>query len=38
MSVVGERTWRELKGESCLELEMLPPDKSQYVLQEALVK
>ena len=29
MSIVGERIWRELKGESCLSLETVQPDKKQ---------
>ena len=29
MTVVGERIWRELQGESCLPLETVPPDKKQ---------
>ena len=29
MSVIGERMWRELQGESCLPLETVPPDKKQ---------
>lgn len=27
LTVVGERTWRELKGESCIDLELVTPDK-----------
>ena len=27
MTVVGERTWRELQGESCISLETIEPDK-----------
>jgi len=29
MSIVGERIWRELHGESCLPLESVQPDKKQ---------
>ena len=29
MTVVGERTYKELLGTSCIELEMVPPDKQQ---------
>jgi len=29
MSVVGERIWKELQGESCLPLETIQPDKKQ---------
>jgi len=29
MSIVGERIWRELQGESCLPLETIQPDKKQ---------
>lgn len=29
MTVTGERTWRELRGEPCIELEMIPPAKKQ---------
>lgn len=29
MTVTGERTWRELNGEPCIELEMIPPKKKQ---------
>ncbi len=35
MTVVGERTWRELHGESCIELEMIPPDKKQICTSRA---
>lgn len=29
VNIVGERTWRELRGEACIELEMAAPDKKQ---------
>lgn len=29
LTVVGERTWLELNGEPCIEMETLPPDKKQ---------
>lgn len=29
VNVVGERTWRELNGERCIEMETAPPDKKQ---------
>jgi len=29
MTIVGERTWRELQGESCISLETMQPDKKQ---------
>lgn len=29
MTVTGERTWQELNGEPCIELEMIPPKKKQ---------
>lgn len=29
MTVVGERTWRELLGEPCIELDQVPQDKKQ---------
>lgn len=29
VNVVGERTWRELNGEACIEMEMSAPDKKQ---------
>lgn len=31
MTVVGERMWRELHGESCIDIEMIPPDKKQIM-------
>ena len=31
MTVVGERTWRELQGESCISLETVQPDKKQII-------
>lgn len=29
VNIVGERTWRELNGQPCIEMEMAPPDKKQ---------
>lgn len=29
MTVVGERTWLELQGQSCVDFELYPPDKKQ---------
>lgn len=29
VNIVGERTWRELQGEPCIEMEMTAPDKKQ---------
>lgn len=29
VNIVGERTWRELNGQPCIEMEMTPPDKKQ---------
>lgn len=29
MTVTGERMWRELQGEPCIQLELVPPDKKQ---------
>ena len=29
MTIVGERTWRELQGESCISLETMQPNKQQ---------
>ncbi len=29
LTVVGERTWCELLGESCIDMETIPPDKKQ---------
>lgn len=28
-NITGQRTWRELNGQPCIELEMTPPDKKQ---------
>lgn len=28
-NIVGQRTWRELNGQPCIEMEMTPPDKKQ---------
>ncbi len=35
MTVVGERMWLELLGESCIELELIPPDKKQICTSRA---
>ena len=29
VNIVGERTWRELRGEACIEMETVAPDKQQ---------
>lgn len=31
MTVVGEKMWRELRGESCIDIETIPPDKKQIM-------
>lgn len=35
MTVVGERTWKELNGESCIEMELISPDKKQICTSRA---
>lgn len=35
MTVVGERTWRELCGESCIDMELIAPDKKQICTSRA---
>lgn len=35
MTVVGERTWKELNGESCIDLELVAPDKKQICTSRA---
>lgn len=35
MTVVGERTWKELNGEACIDLELLPPNKKQICTSRA---
>lgn len=34
-TVTGERTWRELKGEPCIDLEMVEPDRKQICTSRA---
>ncbi|MDL2221983.1 Y-family DNA polymerase [Parabacteroides sp. OttesenSCG-928-N08] len=38
MTVVGERTWRELRGEPCIELETMPPDKQSILVSRSFGK
>ncbi len=38
MTVVGERTWKELQGEPCIELEQVPNDKKQICTSRAFGK
>lgn len=38
MTVVGERTWLELQGESCISLEEIQPDKKQICTSRAFGK
>ena len=35
MTVVGERTWKELNGESCIDLELVVPNKKQICTSRA---
>lgn len=35
MTVVGERTWKELNGKSCIDLELVAPDKKQICTSRA---
>lgn len=35
MTVIGERTWRELHGESCINIELIAPDKKQICTSRA---
>lgn len=35
MTVVGERTWKELNGESCIDLELVTPAKKQICTSRA---
>lgn len=35
MTVVGERTWQELNGEPCIDLELVTPDKKQICTSRA---
>lgn len=38
MTVVGERTWKELNGEPCIDLELVTPDKKQICTSRAFSK
>ena len=38
MTVVGERTWLELNGKSCIDLELVQPDKKQICTSRAFGK
>ena len=38
MTVVGERTWCEMHGEPCIELETIPPDKQQICTSRSFGK
>jgi len=38
MTVVGEKTWCELHGEPCIELETVPPDKQQICTSRSFGK
>ncbi|MDR3058932.1 MAG: Y-family DNA polymerase, partial [Prevotella sp.] len=38
LTVVGERTWRELQGEACIELEKIAPDKKQICTSRSFGK
>lgn len=38
MTVVGERTWCELRGEPCIEMETVPPDKKQICTSRSFGK
>lgn len=38
MTVMGERTWLELNGESCLDLELVRPDRKQICTSRAFGK
>ncbi len=35
MTVIGERTWKELRGESCIDMELIAPDKKQICTSRA---
>lgn len=35
MAVTGERTWKELQGESCIDIEVIAPDKKQICTSRA---
>lgn len=38
MTVVGERTWRELQGEPCIEIETVEPDKQSILVSRSFGK
>lgn len=38
MTVVGERTWKELRGVSCIDMESMPPDKKQICTSRSFGK
>jgi len=38
MTVVGERTWRELHGEPCIEMEAVQPDKQSIMVSRSFGK
>lgn len=38
MTVVGERTWKELRGESCIDMEAIPPAKKQICTSRSFGK
>lgn len=38
MTVVGERTWRELQGEPCIEMETIEPDKHSILVSRSFGK
>lgn len=35
MTVIGERTWKELRGESCIDMELIAPNKKQICTSRA---
>jgi len=38
MTVIGERTWRELQGEPCIEMETMQPDKQSIMVSRSFGK
>jgi DNA polymerase V len=38
MTVVGERTWRELQGEPCIQMETIQPDKQSIMVSRSFGK
>jgi DNA polymerase V len=38
MTVVGERTWRELHGEPCIQMEIVAPDKQSIMVSRSFGK